>query len=124
MGGGFVKTDVQLYKRNDMNVNDFNSLIAQSDPTLVDFYATWCGPCKAMAPTVDKLSAVMDSRATVIKLDIDNREHREIVSRYNIVSVPTFIIFRNGEVMWRESGVMPYERLEEAVRRHEAVQSY
>lgn len=107
-----------------MNVNDFNSLIAQNDPTLVDFYATWCGPCKAMAPTVDKLSSVLDSRATVIKLDIDNREHREIVSRYNIVSVPTFIIFRNGEVLWRESGVMPYERLEEAVRRHEAVQSY
>ena len=107
-----------------MNINDFNSLIAQSTPTLVDFYATWCGPCKAMTDTVDRLSKVMDSRATVIKLDIDNREHREIVGRYNIVSVPTFIIFRNGEIVWRESGVMPYERLEEAVRRHEAVQSY
>ncbi|MDE6139721.1 MAG: thioredoxin family protein [Alistipes sp.] len=107
-----------------MNVNDFNSLISQSTPTLVDFYAAWCGPCKAMASTIDKLTASMGTRATVIKIDIDNREHRDIVGRYNIVSVPTFIIFRNSEVVWRESGVMPYERLEEAIRRHEAVKSY
>jgi len=107
-----------------MNVNDFNSLIAQSDPTLVDFYATWCGPCKAMTPAVDKLTTAMEGRATVVKIDIDNREHREIVRRYNIVSVPTFILFRNGEVVWRESGVMPYERLEDTVRRYETVKSY
>lgn len=107
-----------------MNVNDFNSLIAQSDPTLVDFYATWCGPCKAMTPAVDKLTTAMEGRATVIKIDIDNREHSEIVRRYNIVSVPTFILFRNGEVVWRESGVMPYERLEDTVRRYETVKSY
>ncbi len=107
-----------------MNVNDFNSLIAQNCLTLVDFYATWCGPCKAMAPAVDKLTTAMEGRATVVKIDIDNREHSEIVRRYNIVSVPTFILFRNGEVVWRDSGVMPYERIEESIRRYEAVKSY
>lgn len=107
-----------------MTVNEFKTLIAQNDPVLVDFHAAWCGPCKAMAPVVDKLAAVMAGRVTVLKIDIDDRESVQTVRSYNIVSVPTFIIFRNGEPVWRESGVMPYERLEEAVRRYDTVASY
>ncbi|GFI54015.1 thioredoxin [Alistipes sp.] len=102
-----------------MTTNDFYSLIAQNDLTLVDFYATWCGPCKAMDPIIDRLSAMLNKRATIIRIDIDRKEHREIVARYNIVAVPTFVLFRDGEIVWRESGVMPIERIENAIRRQE-----
>ena len=102
-----------------MTTNDFYSLIAQNDLTLVDFYATWCGPCKAMDPIIDRLSAMWNKRATIIRIDIDRKEHREIVARYNIVAVPTFVLFRDGEIVWRESGVMPIERIENAIRRQE-----
>lgn len=102
-----------------MTTNDFYSLIAQNDLTLVDFYATWCGPCKAMDPIIDRLSAILNKRATIIRIDIDRTEHREIVARYNIVAVPTFVLFRDGEIVWRESGVMPIERIENAIRRQE-----
>ena len=102
-----------------MTTNDFYSLIAQDDLTLVDFYATWCGPCKAMDPIIDRLSAILNKRATIIRIDIDRKEHREIVARYNIVAVPTFVLFRDGEIVWRESGVMPIERIENAIRRQE-----
>ena len=102
-----------------MTTNDFNLLIAQNDLTLVDFYATWCGPCKAMDPIIDRLSAILNKRATIIRIDIDRKEHREIVARYNIVAVPTFVLFRDGEIVWRESGVMPIERIENAIRRQE-----
>lgn len=102
-----------------MTTNDFYSLIAQNDLTLVDFYATWCGPCKAMDPIIDRLSAILNKRATIIGIDIDRKEHREIVARYNIVAVPTFVLFRDGEIVWRESGVMPIERIENAIRRQE-----
>ncbi len=102
-----------------MTTNDFYSLIAQNDLTLVDFYATWCGPCKAMDPIIDRLSAMLNKRPTIIRIDIDRKEHREIVARYNIVAVPTFVLFRDGEIVWRESGVMPIERIENAIRRQE-----
>lgn len=102
-----------------MTTNDFYSLIAQNDLTLVDFYATWCGPCKAMDPIMDRLSAMLNKRATIIRIDIDRKEHREIVARYNIVAVPTFVLFRDGEIVWRESGVMPIEHIENAIRRQE-----
>ncbi len=110
-----------------MTTNDFYSLIAQNDLTLVDFYATWCGPCKAMDPIIDRLSAILNKRATIIRIDIDRKEHREIVARYNnIVAVPTFVLFRDGEIVWRESGVMPIERIENAIRRRqeEAMTAY
>ncbi len=97
-----------------MTTNDFYSLIAQNDLTLVDFYATWCGPCKAMDPIIDRLSAILNKRATIIRIDIDRKEHREIVARYNIVAVPTFVLFRDGEIV-----VMPIERIENAIRRQE-----
>ena len=97
-----------------MTTNDFYSLIAQND-----LYATWCGPCKAMDPIIDRLSAMLNKRATIIRIDIDRKEHREIVARYNIVAVPTFVLFRDGEIVWRESGVMPIERIENAIRRQE-----
>ena len=61
----------------------------------------------------------MNKRATIIRIDIDRKEHREIVARYNIVAVPTFVLFRDGEIVWRESGVMPIERIENAIRRQE-----
>ena len=102
-----------------MTTNDFYSLIAQNDLTLVDFYATWCGPCKAMDPIIDRLSAMLNKRATIIRIDIDRKEHREIVARYNIVAVPTFVLFRDGEIVWREGGVMPIDCIQNAIRRQE-----
>jgi len=91
-----------------MNLNEFNNLINQ-DVVLVDFYATWCGPCKMMSPVLDELS---NSRSIkVVKVDIDKSE--ELVKQYGIMSVPTLILFKNGQMIDKKSGYMPLPILSE-----------
>lgn len=92
-------------------MKDFDKIIWRDALTLVDFFATWCGPCQAMHPVIDKFRERMNGRIDVYKVDIDDREMVEIVRRYNILSVPTLVIFRRGEVLWRQSGRIGYERL-------------
>ncbi len=104
-----------------MTTHDFEIIIASDSLTLADFYATWCGPCRAMHPTIERL-AHSNSDVNIVKIDIDYATHRELVARYNIVSVPTLILFRHGEVLWRDSGIVPYERLLSVVREHQCVE--
>lgn len=92
-------------------MKNFDKIIWRDALTLVDFFATWCEPCQLMHPVIDKFQRQMNGRADVYKFDIDDRELLEIVRRYNIVSVPTLMIFRRGEVLWRESGRVGYEHL-------------
>lgn len=85
-------------------MESFSDVISNSTPVLVDFYATWCQPCKMMHPVLEDLKAQYKDRLRVIKIDVD--KHQDIAGLYRIQSVPTLMIFRNGQQLWRQSGAM------------------
>ncbi|HQH14991.1 MAG: thioredoxin [Bacteroidales bacterium] len=82
----------------------FNDIIKGIKPVLVDFSAEWCGPCKMMAPILKEVSQKIGNRARIIKIDVDRNP--TVARKYQIVSVPTLIVFRNGQIQFRQSGVM------------------
>lgn len=82
----------------------FNDVINGNQLTLVDFYATWCGPCKMMHPVLEQLKADLGDSIRIIKLDVD--KSGDIAEAYRIQSVPTLMLFREGETLWRQSGAM------------------
>lgn len=85
---------------------EFDQKVLQAQgPVIVDFFATWCGPCKALAPTIDELSEEVAGRAAVYKLDVD--QSSDIARRYGVMSVPTIICFENGEVKNQTLGAQP-----------------
>ncbi len=71
---------------------------------LVDFYATWCGPCKAMSPAIEAIGKEVQGKARVLKIDVD--KNQALAARYQIQAVPTLMIFKNGKVLWKQSGGM------------------
>ena len=83
-------------------------------PVRVDFYASWCGPCKMMAPVLESIKNKYEGSIKIIKVDID--ENREIASKYSIMSVPTLMFFANGELVRKEIGFMPQEKLEDIIK--------
>ena len=93
----------------------FNDIIRGEQPVLVDFFATWCGPCKAMAPTIQALGKELAGQARVLKIDVD--KNNALAAQLQIQSVPTLIIFKKGEIVWRASGAMDYMSLAQQVKR-------
>lgn len=91
-------------------MSDFNELIKADKPTLVDFFATWCGPCKMQAPILEQVKARLGDSVNILKVDVD--ANRELSARYRIQSVPTLIVFKNGEALWRGYGVHQADVLE------------
>lgn len=85
-------------------MENFNDIINGNQLTLVDFFATWCGPCKQMHPVLEQLKASEGENLRIIKLDVDKNE--TLANAYRIQSVPTLMLFRNGELLWRQSGAM------------------
>ncbi|MBE6319305.1 MAG: thioredoxin [Bacteroidales bacterium] len=95
-------------------MKQFEEIISESRPTVVDFYATWCGPCRRQIPIIDNFKEKMGDEVNVVKVDID--QEKELAERYRIQSVPTIMIFKNGEVVWRASGIQSHTDLMVALK--------
>ena len=80
----------------------FQQIINGDKPVLIDFYATWCGPCKAMSPIVEALGKELQGQARVLKIDVD--KNQALAAQYKIQAVPTFMIFKKGQVVWKKAG--------------------
>lgn len=97
-------------------MSEFTDMIKQSKPTLVDFFATWCGPCKMQSPILEQVKTRVGDSANIIKIDID--KNQDLSNEYNVRSVPTLILFKDGEAVWRVSGVQQAEVLETKIKEY------
>ena len=88
---------------------NFDSIIKDTKTVIIDFHALWCGPCKAQSPILKEVATELGDRVRVIKIDVD--QNQEIASRYRIQSVPTLMIFRNGEIKYKQSGLHTKQQL-------------
>lgn len=108
-----------LYFQNNKNfkaMTDFNQVIQSEKPTLVDFFATWCGPCKMQTPILEEVKQRVGDTATILKVDID--ANSDLARLYRVQSVPTLILFKGGEAVWRTVGLQQADVLESKIKEH------
>jgi thioredoxin 1 len=94
-------------------MKSFKEIINQDKVVLVDFYATWCGPCKTMGPILENVKKKIGDKGTIIKIDVD--KNQKLASELNISGVPTLIIYKNGKQIWRQSGVVDANTIEQKI---------
>ena len=98
-----------------MNIK-FNEIIQSNDLVLVDFYADWCGPCKMMSPVLQEVKATMKEAVKIIKVNVD--QHQDLASHFMVRGVPTLMLFQEGKMLWRQSGVLSAQDLVKIVSTH------
>lgn len=96
---------------------NFSHLVKSETPTLVDFYADWCGPCKMMKPILQELKSELGDRAKIIKIDVD--KNPAIANLFQVKGVPTLALFKNGELKWKQAGVVQVEYLKRLIEQYE-----
>lgn len=87
----------------------FESIIQSEKPVLIDFFATWCGPCETLAPILKQVKDSLGERITILKIDVD--KNQELAAKYQVRGVPTIVLFQNGKQLWRQSGVLTKEEI-------------
>ncbi len=97
-------------------MSKFAELLKSTEPVLVDFSAEWCGPCKQLKPILEQVKNKVGTSAKIIKIDID--KNRSLAEKFQIRSVPTLILFKDGKSVWRQSGVIPASTLEGIIKQH------
>lgn len=90
-------------------MSKFQDIINSNQTTLVDFHATWCGPCKAMAPILDQLKSELGDNVRILKVDVD--KNQALANQLNVRGVPTFVLYKSGKIIWRQSGGMSLNTL-------------
>ncbi len=98
-------------------MENFNDIINSDQLTLVDFFATWCGPCKMMHPVLEQLKDEMGESIRIIKIDVD--KNNSLAMNYRVQSVPTLMLFRKGEMLWRQSGALRLNDLKAIVSQYQ-----
>lgn len=96
-------------------MESFKDIIQSSKPTLVDFFATWCGPCKAMAPVLDQLKTDMGDKVRILKIDVD--KNQQVAAKFQVRGVPTFVLFKEGKQVWRQSGGISIHELKSQIQK-------
>ncbi len=94
-------------------MSKFQEIIQSETPTLVDFFATWCGPCQAMIPILDQLKDKMGDQIRILKIDVD--KNQAVAAKFKVRGVPTFVLFQSGEILWRQSGGMELAILQQKI---------
>ncbi len=112
----FNKNGASLENPIEMNEENFDEVIRRNPLVVVDFWASWCGPCRIVAPIVEELAKEYNGRILFGKLNVD--DNKLISLRYNIMSIPTFLVFKNGKLVDRIVGALPKNMLEREIKRH------
>jgi len=92
-------------------MENFKQLISGDKPVLVDFFATWCGPCQMLSPILKEVKDSLGDRITIIKIDVDKHQQLMAGAQFQVKGVPTLMLFQKGKMLWRQSGVLPKEEI-------------
>ncbi|SFQ51083.1 thioredoxin [Flavobacterium akiainvivens] len=99
-----------------MIMESFNTIINSPTPVLVDFFATWCGPCQMMSPILKEVKDELGDGIKIIKVDVDKNRALMSQPQFQVKGVPTLMLFKNGKMLWRQSGVVPREELVKTIK--------